>query len=247
MIKTKLILCEGKTDAVLLSYYLDNVIGWKPINRKNREKVKNYDVKPSKGNQSTYWYQKDDQLLLICGVGGKDNFGKFFEEKIKSLLLNTDAFEKVAIITDKDDNTIADVENKLYGDMGGFLPQLKNGQWIAYSFQDAFGMEKNVQLLLQVIPAEQQGALETVLLQAISENPYDKNIVDICGEFVDSIQPQAARYITNNRLHMKAWLSTTWAIQSPEKAFDFIDEQIRSVQWEKSEVLKECFEKVVEI
>ena len=45
-------------------------------------------------------------------------------------------------------------------------------------------MEKKVQLLLVIIPNEHLGALENVMLSAISENPYDKNIVDKTAVFV---------------------------------------------------------------
>lgn len=102
-------------------------------------------------------------------------------------------------------------------------------------------MEKQIETLLLVIPAEHQGALENVMLDAISEDPYDRNIVDKCTEFVGNLRPEADRYIATDRLQLKANLSTVWAIQSPEKAFDFIDAQIKSVQWEKYETLGQCF------
>ena len=39
-------------------------------------------------------------------------------------------------------------------------------------------------------------------------------------------------------------LGVTWAVQYPEKVFRLIDEQIRSVRWENSEVLHRCFEQL---
>lgn len=45
--------------------------------------MKHLDIKPSHSNESVTWYQNGEEYLLICGVGGKDNFGKFFETKIK--------------------------------------------------------------------------------------------------------------------------------------------------------------------
>lgn len=83
--------------------------------------------------------------------------------------------------------------------------------------------------------------METVLLNAISENPYDKFIVDNCKSFVESMRPHASKYISTDRLQLKSWLNTTWAIQY------FINEQINSVSWESSSTLKECFSKLSEI
>ena len=55
------------------------------------------------------------------------------------------------------------------------------------------------------------------------------------------------KYIVNNRAQLKAHLGVTWAVQYPEKVFKLINEQIQSVAWEKSDVLRKCFEKWVEI
>ncbi|MBQ2986562.1 MAG: hypothetical protein IJE23_03670 [Tyzzerella sp.] len=71
----KLILCEGETDAILLSYYLGKIAGWKYCEKA----PKNIDIKKHNDNESVNWYKKGKDYLLICGVGGKDNFGRFFE------------------------------------------------------------------------------------------------------------------------------------------------------------------------
>ena len=72
-------------------------------------------------------------------------------------------------------------------------------------------------------------------------------IVESSKEYVASIAPRASRYIGKNRLKSKACLGVIWSIQSPEKIFSFIDEQIRSVNWEDSELIAQCFNKLMEI
>ncbi len=75
-----------------------------------------------------------------------------------------------------------------------------------------------------------------------------EQIVKRSKEFVQEMQHTiATRYLPNDRLALKAQMSAVWAIQSPEKAFDFIDEQLRAVHWEKSGVLKTCFGTLCEI
>lgn len=150
----KIILCEGETDAILLSYYLDKVAGWK------------------------------------------------FCKKVPS---------EVAIKT------------------------------------DAYDMEQGIDALLVVIPTEHQGALETLMMDSIAEDPYDAVIVKKAGEFVGEMKPVASKYIDGRRKEIKAHLGVTWAIQYPEKVFKLMNEQIRSVEWEKSEVLRECFEQLIKI
>ena len=79
------------------------------------------------------------------------------------------------------------------------------------------------------------------MLSAISEDPYDKNIVDKVAVFVQQMRTEATKYISTERLQLKAHLGVTWAVQFPEKVFSMIDEQINSIPWEKYETLKECF------
>ncbi len=69
----KIILCEGQTDAILLSYYLGKVSGWEFC----RKPPKNIAIKEDTFDQSINWYKKGDDHLLICGVGGKDNISSF--------------------------------------------------------------------------------------------------------------------------------------------------------------------------
>lgn len=63
----KLILCEGATDAILLSYYLGKMAGW----RFCRKPPKNLMIKENGIEESVNWYEKGDDRLLICGTGGK--------------------------------------------------------------------------------------------------------------------------------------------------------------------------------
>lgn len=70
----KLISCEGKTDAILISYYLESVQQWSPC----RRGPKNFQITvDEKHCESAYWYKRNEDYLLICGVGGKDKFGRF--------------------------------------------------------------------------------------------------------------------------------------------------------------------------
>lgn len=53
-------------------------------------------------------------------------------------------------------------------------------------------MEKTISALLVVIPHEQQGALETAMLAAIAEDPYDKSIVEKTGVFASRMREEAS-------------------------------------------------------
>jgi len=231
----KLILCEGKTDAVLLSYYLGHVEGWK-----NSKEAPNdlRGIKRTAKNQSVNWYQKNGDYLLICAVGGKDNFQNFCRKTLGRSLLDN-AFEKIVIVTDRDDREIYEIEESTSDILENVSATVENNKWISFSSKDRFGQDKLLNVLLVIIPAEHKGALETVMLKAIEERNYiDRNIVTKTGDFAKQMRREASIYISNDSDELKAHLGLTWAIQSPEKVFDFIDEQINDVPWEESKILQ---------
>ncbi|WP_337575877.1 DUF3226 domain-containing protein [Allofournierella sp.] len=238
----KLILCEGKTDAILLSYYLDRVHHWTPCKKGPKEvRISADEI----SGESAYWYQREEDRLLICGVGGKDKFGSFFKNKIEPAIIDAHAFSKVALVTDRDDRKEEDVTSEVYRHFERVITRVEQNRWVSNLYQDSFGQQQNLSFLLLIIPTDQQGALESLLLEAISEDPYDREIVTRSNAFVAEIAPHADRYIGHARLKLKARLGVTWAIQSPGKEFSFIDTQIRSVKWEQSQVLANCFSQLV--
>ena len=239
----KLILCEGSTDAILLSYYLGRTCGWEYC---HSPKGLNISVDEDRG-EAAYWYSRGSDHLLICAVGSKDSFQWFFENRIRSPLFDADAFTQIALMLDRDQEEISEIEEKIRGWLPSVAAKAKNNDWVVQEYRNGYQQTKTLDFLLLVIPLDQQGALETLLLEAISEDEYDKNIVNKSRAYVDDIAQEASRYIGKRRLVLKAYLGVTWAIQSPQKVFKFIDEQLRSVRWEDSEVLSRCFHRIVEI
>lgn len=239
----KLILCEGETDAVLLSYYLEKLAGWTYSSKSPQGLA----IRTTEDNESANWYKKDENYLLICAVGGKDNFKQFFDKKINPPLLVSDAFEKISVVTDRDNREIVEIESSVASVLNVPATDVKNNQWIECHYTNKFALEKTFYALLVVVPNEQQGALETALLDAISENEYDKKIVEETGTFADRMRIMASQYISTDRLKLKAHLGLTWAVQYPEKVFTKIDEQIKSVHWEESDTLRICFATLLEI
>lgn len=239
----KLILCEGETDAILLSYYLERVAGW----AYSKKCPQGLSIRATAQNESVNWYKKDDDYLLICAVGGKDNFKRFFNEKIRNPLILVNAFEKISIVTDRDNRDIETIEASALSIFDVSDVEIRNNQWVDCCYTDQFGIVQTFRVLLVVIPTDQQGALETEMLKAIAEDTYDKNIVEKTGAFANQMRVEADRYISSERLKLKAHLGLTWAIQFPEKVFTKIDEQIRNVRWEESETLRSCFAVLIEI
>lgn len=239
----KLILCEGATDAILLSYYLEKTAGWTFC----RKPPKDLQIKEDGIEESINWYEKNDDRLLICGAGGKDRIKSFFEKKIMPSIINADSFEKIALILDRDDKELSSITAHASAIFSPIISSVENNVWVENVYKNAFGQNKIIEMLLVAIPLEHQGALETILLDAIAEEPYDAHIIELTTSFVKMMRAEASKYISSDRKELKARLGVTWAVQYPEKIFKLINEQIKSVEWEKSEVLQKCFSELIKI
>ena len=75
-------------------------------------------------------------------------------------LVTADAFEKIVIITERDERETSDICTALLEDMSGFFTDIQDRKWCENLYKNAFGMEKCVNLLLVIIPKEHTGALE---------------------------------------------------------------------------------------
>lgn len=241
-----LILCEGKTDAILISYLLCKMSGLNPTKADKKMSV----IVSEKNNESAYWYVRDDDKLLICGVGGKDKFAKFFSEKIYDLVYSypqSETFERIIVIQDKDNESISTVENSIKNCLQPIAQEIRNNEWISNVYRDSFDKEEQIDLLGLVIPFESEGALERVLLDSLKESQPERYIVEHSEAFIDEVKESAKEYINKPRFELKAKLGVTFAVLSPMKVFTYIDELIKTVEWEKYSHIKDIFQKVLEL
>ncbi len=248
----RMILCEGETDAILLSYYLGKVCGW----RFAKKPPKGFAIRVDRQRGETVnWYHKTnavgtEEYLLICSVGGVNNFESFYKAKLENAILSSGEtiVSKIAIVVDRDQRE----STQILGEFKNILPlhqrELLENQWGAYDYVNAFGEEFSIEVLFLIIPNGKEGALETLLLDCLSNmSEADCAIVARSKTFIDDIVPVAKKYITKNRLKRKAQLGVVFAVQSPQKVFSVLNEEIESVPWEESKLLQECFCELVKI
>ena len=129
----KIILCEGETDAILLSYYLDKVAGWKFCKKGPADIAIKTDTSP----QSANWYQKDEDRLLICAVGGKDKVEAFFKSKILRPIVDAGAFSRIALVLDRDEKEVLSVEAHASSVLKPVVTTMRNNEWISNAYKDA--------------------------------------------------------------------------------------------------------------
>ena len=244
---TRIILCEGETDLILISYYLERTKGWTYTG--SPKGLKLYFSEQDNKAACNYVNKSNDELL-ICAVGGKDNFGNFFNENLSKPILRSTAGEteyKIALVTDRDDVAIEEIEQAISDQLSPIVTEVSNNVWKKNEIDADLGAKVTIDFLLLVIPKENTGALETVLMEALSQDEYDANIIEKSGRFIGTIKPEAEQYIHENRLQLKAQLGVAFSVFNPEKTFSLFKERLVSVKWEDSPILAKCFEKLVQI
>lgn len=244
-----LVLCEGKTDAILISYVLINRYGYSLYKDGLIDKKKMTPKYDSNNEEYAFWYKKNNSFVLICSVGGCGNFSCFFSKYIipiqKNDYCSENVFEKILLIHDKDDKTNEEIEKSILDKTN---ISFESNKWCNTQMETNFTNQKfNFSTYLLIIPTEHSGALEDVVLDALSEDKINEMIVKKSIDFVDSIKDQVKMYLSKKRYISKAKLGVTFAIMSPEKVFSFINELLNNIDWTKYKVINDTFKIISEL
>jgi hypothetical protein len=233
-----IILCEGRTDAVLIGKYLEANKQWK-YSRKDKQGLA---LNKEDNNQIIDKYQRNEDWVYIWGVGGRTRFESPLQ-KIFTInqLDSTLGFNNIVVIVDNDDE-----ENDMIQEIAALLriSGLKGDEWNDIPYTDRFDQRSIVKLMIMIIPFEEKGALETVLINGIVEND-DENIVDQCCYFVDNIK--TTRCLRKRREVLKAKLSAIISIFYPDRAVDSLVEIFTGIDWTKSKAVNQAFMKLLEL
>lgn len=240
-----ILLCEGKSDAILVSYYLNKVKGWEFYGKKDKRKV----IIPIRNNENeeANWYRLGDDILSIWGIGGQSNLKYAIEQVliINKLADREDAFNKIIILTDRD-NSVND--EGLLNELSEYLEEvnLQNNEWVDKEYTNEFQDVIEVKILPIIIPFNKSGALETFILDAICEmGEEEKQIVDKSKEFISGFD--LMNYLHTQRLKVKGELAVTLGTLFPQKTFTPIDSMLKNINWEEYKTIQEGFIKLEEI
>lgn len=242
----RIIMCEGETDMTLLGLYLKPMCGWEYLKKPKHP----LDIsKTNSGkNQKAESYGKNSEELIICCVGGKDNFEEFFKRNIIPMVFYSSEKEKnfrIALVTDADDRTVSEIEADVLSQLSPDVSLIQNNIWTTNTVHNSFDEEATIDFLLSIIPLKGSGALETVLMQSLAEMEDGEVIVTESGTFIDSLPDN--KYIPSDRLKLKAKLGVVLSVIYPDKVFSQFDKQLEIVDWSSSSTLAECFEELMKI
>jgi hypothetical protein len=175
------------------------------------------------------------------------HLSEFFNVLKKSS--DTLTYQQLVIVCDRDseedDQTIITEYSKCFTQSN--FP-LANNVLQKAEYLNSFEQRKFIKTFALVIPQDRLGALETALLDSIREDDCDKYIIEKSEQFVMDTRLVAGKYISSERLALKAKLSAVFAIMSPKKVFSFIDDLLKTtVKWEEKQYLNDLFQELVKV
>ena len=244
-----IVLCEGKTDFILYSYYLSKVCGWESLDKKeNRAYKKAIDNRLSKmkvdnaDTQGFAWYFRGDDFLCIYAVGSKDNFADGLKQIVDiNLKTSVEKFSKVAVISDRDDLRAEESQIKQITDSIAasniYFTHVLHNTWNESDEYESMGDVYRIYLLPLVIPFEEAGTIEIFLLNCRKEiNDGEKTLIEDVCNFIDELKENSyikSNYLTERGLVPKSKLSAYFSVVSPNRTFDVGNKILESIPWEK--------------
>lgn len=244
-----IILCEGSTDYFLLQYYMREAYHWN-----DDKSLQNGILKMPK--QKSRKLVRDSDMLTIMAVGGCSQIGNGLKTVLKNNYLSppdlSNIYNKLVIVTDRDEvNTEQTFIENLQQILSEYnivtTSSLVNNSWLHCSMQNQIGITITFSLLLLIIPFEENGAMETFLLNSIRNNDaYDKTIIDECNQLVDRVDPDK-RYLTSRRYVTKAKFDTYFSIRTPVEQYTERQNILKNVKWEQYNHIQTAFHKLGEL
>lgn len=227
------ILCEGETDAILISYYVNKMMGF--------EYEKNGKNRYPKINDKTNWYKNQlGHLLAICPVGGSD-----FQSDVKKIIKYNEmanegeSFHRIILVMDNDDETI----NNNIKSIGVHLKcerELKAGVWESFPYTNSFSGEMLGKIACILQPNDEYGALETFVLHALCKDDNDATeVVRQVKIFVSDFKSK--KFLQHRRDKIKAQLSVSLSVMYPSRTFTTINEFLKSIEWSDYQIFQQQF------
>lgn len=230
---TELILVEGVSDVQLISYYLQNVYGWKH----ERENV--LGIEPLDEHEHIESLSKNGNQVVLCGVGGNGKFAYFVEQhRINYMVVEKD-ISSFLVVTDRDEASDAKIKNQI----NEALEQIsvENNCWKEIVIQDSFGQAKSIYTYLLIIPGNEKGALERVIIDALNDIPEETALMGEVEQFIDALKAELVPELNQINNANKATVGTFFSVRYPKKAMRSFGVFISKIDWSKSASLNRLF------
>lgn len=147
--------------------------------------------------------------------------------------------DSLMVVTDRDEDSDARIGRAINHSFKNL--SMKAGQWVNNKISDSFGQPKSVHTYLLIIPVNEKGALERVIINALKDIPEEAALIWSVIPFIDSLKDRIAPELNKINKANKATVGTFFSIRNPQNAMRSFGAFISKIDWSKSESLKELF------
>ena len=230
---TELVLVEGVSDVQLISYYLQNVYGWKH----QRENI--LGIEPLDEHEHIESLSKNGNQVVLCGVGGNGKFAHFVEQhRINYMVVEKD-ISSLLVVTDRDEATDEKIKNQINDALEQIF--VESNRWKENAIQDSFGQAKSIYTYLLIIPGNEKGALERVIIDALNDIPEETDLMGEVEQFIDALKAGLVPDLNQINNANKATVGTFFSVRYPKKAMRSFGVFISKIDWSKSSSLNQLF------
>ena len=230
---TELILVEGVSDVQLISYYLQNVYGWK------HERENMLGIEPLDEHEHIESLSKNGNQVVLCGVGGNGKFAHFVEQhRINYMVVEKD-ISSLLVVTDRDEATDEKIKNQINDALEQIF--VESNRWKENAIQDSFGQAKSIYTYLLIIPGDEKGALERVIIDALNDIPEETVLMGEVKQFIDDLKAGLLPDLNQINNANKATVGTFFSVRYPKKAMRSFGVFISKIDWSKSASLNRLF------
>ena len=128
------------------------------------------------------------------------------------------------------------------------VAELLNNQSNVYSYvieEEIYHLE----IIPIIVPFDQNGAIETVLMEGIAETGEEEEyIVSCANEYIAEVLKSGRlhNYLQHERQVLKAKLSAVISINNPDRSTSLFDKVLMSWDWETKNAVRRHFETIAE-
>lgn len=230
---TELVLVEGVSDVQLISYYLQNVYGW------NYERDNILKIEPLDEHEHIESLSQNGNQLILCGVGGNGKFAHFMERhRVNDMIVERD-ISSLMVVTDRDEASDTKIKNQINDAFDQI--SVESNRWKDNAIRDSFGQMKNIDTYLLIIPANEKGALERVIIDALNDIQEETALIQEVEQFIDALKAGLVPDLNQINNANKATVGTFFSVRYPKKAMRSFGVFISKIDWSKSASLKQLF------
>jgi hypothetical protein len=251
----RIIICEGKTDAILLSYFLIKKYGWQYEKKEDTRLKKDIGFQIENDNEELNWYihtGKPNQELAIWGVGGIGNISQKLEEAIdrtrREGRFPDNRFEKIILFFDRDkrtnDECLDNVKKWLKNKIS--IKQIEFEKWMENEIKLFNDEQYTIKIMVIVYPEKD---LETFLAESLkNQTKHDGHLVDEARYFINNVSKiPSLPYLYKERYESKACLGSILSVISPDWVFSELDKRLKLVEWERLELTSPVYSLLAEL